>query len=308
MAEMIATMIDVTLDPELAALRDRPRAFIREVVIPAEIHDTGSHGLDEMLRRDLQERAKEAGLFASQVATRFGGLGLDTRAIAVGFEEAGYSLLGPQALHCAAPDEGNMHLLAHVGTPEQRERYLGPLAARAIRPCFSMTEPAPGAGSDPSMLATHATRVDGGWSITGRKWLITGAAGAAFTVWMAIAPEGATMFLVDAENPGWRVECVMDVIDRSFAGGHAEVVFDDCRVPDAAIIGEAGEGVRHAQVRFASGRLTHCIRRLGIARRALDYAIDRRAFGERLAWWRSASPIDSTCEPFSTRGRHPRFA
>jgi acyl-CoA dehydrogenase len=221
------------------------------------------------------------------VAEEFGGLGLDARSMAIIFEEAGYSLLGPQALNCAAPDEGNMHLLAHVGTTEQRERYLRPLAAGDVRSCFSMTEPAPGAGSDPSMLRTCAERTDGGWSITGRKWFITGADGAAFTICMALAPEGATMFLVDADNPGWHVERVMDVIDRSFAGGHAEVVLEDCRVTDDAVLGAVGEGFRYAQVRLASGRLTHCMRWLGIARRALDIAIDyvseREAFGERLA-------------------------
>jgi acyl-CoA dehydrogenase len=280
-------MIDFSLDPELVALRDRVRRFIHEVVVPAEQHDTGMHGPDENLRRELQRQAKQAGLFAPHVADEFGGLGLDARAMAVVFEEAGYSLLGPHALNCAAPDEGNMHLLAHVATEEQRARYLRPLAAGEIRSCFSMTEPAPGAGSDPSMLSTRADRIAGGWSITGRKHFITGAEGAAFTICMALAPEGATMFLVDADNPGWKVTRVMDVIDRSFAGGHAEVTFDDCRVDDPSVLGAVGDGFRNAQVRLASGRLTHCMRWLGIARRALDVAIDytseREAFGHRLA-------------------------
>jgi acyl-CoA dehydrogenase len=280
-------MIDFSLDPELVQLRDRVRRFVREVVIPAEVRDISVHGIDEELRRELQAQAKQAAIFAPQVATELGGLGLDTRSMAVLFEEAGYSVLGPQALNCAAPDEGNMHLLAEVATAEQRERYLAPLAAGEVRSCFSMTEPAPGGGSDPSMLRTRAERVRGGWSITGRKWFITGAQGAAFTICMAVAPEGATMFLVDAENPGWRVERLIDVIDRSFAGGHAEVVFDNCRVTDDAVLGEPGEGFRYAQVRLASGRLTHCMRWLGVARRALDVAIDRalarEAFGQRLA-------------------------
>jgi acyl-CoA dehydrogenase len=104
---------------------------------------------------------------------------------------------------------------------------------------------------------------------------------------MALAPAGATMFLVDADNPGWRIERVMDVVDRSFAGGHSEVVFDACRVADDAVLGAVGEGFRYAQVRLASGRLTHCMRWLGIARRALDIAIDhaseRQAFGQKVA-------------------------
>ena len=280
-------MIDFSLDPELIALRDRVRAFTREVVMPAEQNDRGTHGPGDDLRRNLQQQAKRAKLFAPHVSQELGGLGLDTRSMAVVFEEAGYSLLGPHALNCAAPDEGNMHLLAHVATAAQREQYLLPLAAGEARSCFSMTEPAPGAGSDPSMLNTRAERIDGGWSITGRKVFITGAEGAAFTICMALAPEGATMFLIDADNPGWHVSRVMDVIDRSFAGGHAEVVFEDCRVDDGSVLGVVGDGFRNAQVRLGSGRLTHCMRWLGSARRALDIAIDytseREAFGQRLS-------------------------
>jgi acyl-CoA dehydrogenase len=208
------------------------------------------------------------------------------RSAAVVLEEAGYSLLGPQGLNCAAPDEGNMHLLDVVATHDWRERYLVPLAAGRIRSCFAMTEPAPGAGSDPSRLTTRAERVDGGWSISGRKWFITGAEGAAFTICMALADEGATMFLVGRDNPGWRVERVVDAIDRSFPGGHAEVVFEDCQVRREDVLGEVGEGFRYAQVRLAPARLTHCMRWLGAARRAfdgaLDHALRREAFGQRL--------------------------
>src|SRR5581483_76278 len=166
---------------------------------PAEQRDRGVHGLDEELRCELQDAARAARLFAPHVATELGGLGLDVRAQAVIFEEAGYSLLGPQALNCAAPDEGNMHLLSVIASPAQRERYLVPLAAGKIRSCFAMTEPAPGAGSDPSMLQTKAVRVRDGWSITGRKWFITGATGAEFAICMARTSEeinrgqGATM-------------------------------------------------------------------------------------------------------------------
>src|SRR5947209_4311239 len=110
-------MIDFSLEPELVNLRDRVRTFIREMVIPAESRDTAGHGIDETLRHELQEEARRAGLLAPQVAVELGGLGLDHRSTAVVFEEAGYSLLGPQALNCAAPDEGNMHLLDKIATP-----------------------------------------------------------------------------------------------------------------------------------------------------------------------------------------------
>jgi acyl-CoA dehydrogenase len=279
-------MIDFALEPEWLELQERTRQFVRDVAIPAEVRDTAVHGLDAALRAELQGRARGAGLFAPQVPAELGGLGLDTRGMAVVFEEAGYSLLGPQALNCGAPDEGNMHLLGVVATDEQRDRYLVPLAAGDTRSCFAMTEPAPGTGSDPSMLATTAERVDGGWSISGRKWFITGAEGAAFAIVMARAPEGATMFLVDADNPGWRIERIIDAIDRSFPGDHVEVVFEDCRVADDAVLGAVGEGFRYAQVRLAPARLTHCMRWLGAARRALDVALDRanerEAFGQKL--------------------------
>jgi len=284
--------IDFDLGPELRALADRTTTFVRDVVIAAESRDRGQHGLDSALRGELQQAAKLEGLFAPHVGTELGGLGLDVRGQAVIFEEAGYSILGPQALNCAAPDEGNMHMLSVIATPEQRERYLAPLAAGDIRSCFAMTEPAPGAGSDPSMLETTATRVNGGWSITGRKWFITGADGAEFAICMARTDRqisggrGATMFLVDADNPGWRIERVVDAIDRSFPGGHAEVVFEDCVVADDAVLGTVGDGYRHAQVRLAPARLTHCMRWLGMARRAHDIALDRanerEAFGAKL--------------------------
>jgi acyl-CoA dehydrogenase len=285
-------MIDFSLGSELQELRERTAAFVREVCIPAEERDVSSHGLDDGLRGELQAAAKEAGLFAPTVAEEFGGLGLDHRGQAIVLEEAGYSILGPQALNCAAPDEGNMHLLAKVATAEQQERYLRPLAEGAVRSAFAMTEPAPGAGSDPSMLATTARAVGDGWAISGRKWFITGAEGAGFTICMARTGEqiergrGATMFLVDASNPGMRIDRVVDAIDRSFPGGHAEVVFEDCRVGPDAVLGAVGEGYAYSQVRLAPARLTHCMRWLGLARRAFDIAVERastrRAFGVQL--------------------------
>ncbi|MBS1860892.1 MAG: acyl-CoA dehydrogenase family protein [Actinobacteria bacterium] len=280
-------MIGFEIPAEVEELRERVAAFVDEVAIPAEHRDKGEHGLDDGLRAELQAAAKERGLFAPQLSTELGGLGLDMRAAAVLFEEAGYSLLGPQALNCAAPDEGNMHLLEVVADPAQKRRYLEPLARGEIRSCFAMTEPAPGAGSDPSMLLTRAERSGGGWSISGRKWFITGAEGAGFAICMALAEDGPTMFLVDADNPGMRIERIVDATDRTFPGGHAEVAFEDCQVGEAAVLGEVGEGFRYAQVRLAPARLTHCMRWLGAARRAQDFAIDRaaerEAFGQKLA-------------------------
>src|SRR6185437_2910916 len=139
--------------------------------------------------------ARSAGVWAPQIPAEYGGGGFAFTDCAVLLEEAGYSLLGPLALNCSAPDEGNIAMLHEIATPEQRERYLRPLAAGDVRSCFAMTEPAPGAGSDPAALSTNARRVDDGWVIDGSKRFISGADGAAFSICMARADEGATMFL-----------------------------------------------------------------------------------------------------------------
>lgn len=285
-------MPDFTLSPQATDVAARVRAFVDEVCVAAEPRDRSEHGVDPELRLELQAAGRKAGLFAPHVATELGGLGLGIRDQVAVFEEAGRSLLGPVALNCSAPDEGNMHLLAEVADPEQRERYLAPLAAGDVRSCFAMTEPAPGAGSDPAMLRTEARRVDGGWSITGEKWFITGADGAAFAICMARTGDeirrghGATMFLVDASSPGMVVERVVGSMDRGFAGGHAHVRFEDCVVGDDAILGEEGRGYHYAQVRLAPARLTHCMRWTGIAARSLEIATrrvgEREAFGQRL--------------------------
>jgi acyl-CoA dehydrogenase len=179
-----------------------------------------------------------------------------------------------------------MHLLDQIASPEQRERYLRPLAAGEIRSCFAMTEPAPGAGSDPSMLTTTAEPTSRGWRINGHKWFITGAQGAAFAICMARTQQGATMFLVDADNPGFRVGRAVPTLDHALVGGHPEVFFDDCVVPEDAMLGEVEQGLRYAQVRLAPARLTHCMRWLGLACRSLEIALDRSAtrelFGSRL--------------------------
>ena len=186
-----------------------------------------------------------------------------------------------------------MHLLEAVATPEQKERYLRPLARGDARSCFAMTEPAPGAGSDPAALSTIARRRRrGGWLVNGRKWFITGADGAAFTICMARTSGspgdrgGATMFLIDADTPGMTIIRHIDTLDEGFFGGHCELDFEDVFVPEAAVLGAVDQGFDYAQVRLAPARLTHCMRWLGIARHAQEIAVERAAerelFGSRL--------------------------
>jgi acyl-CoA dehydrogenase len=286
--------VELRPDREVAELARRTAEFVREVVIPVEErHDGVAAAAGGVELRRMRAAAREAGVFAPHAPRGYGGHGLNMSDRAFVFEEAGYSLFGPVALNIAAPDEGNMHLLAEVATDAQRERYLRPLAAGDVRSCFAMTEPAPGAGSDPSALSSGAERVDDGWRISGRKWFITGADGAAFAICMARTSGtagdrgGATMFLVDADNPGMTVTRHVDTIDESTFGGHCEVVFDGCVVGEDAVLGEVDKGFDHAQVRLGPARMTHCMRWLGIARRAQDIAVGRAAsrqvFGARLA-------------------------
>ena len=278
--------IDFELPADLRDLQARIRAFIAGEIIPLE-HDPRRtpHGPAEDLKRALNDKARAAGLLSPHVAREYGGLALSHVGRAVAFEEAGYSPLGPVALNVAAPDEGNMHLLEAVATPAQKERWLRPLATATIRSCFCMTEPAPGSGSDPSMLTTTATRDGDHFVINGGKWFITGADGAAFAIVMANAEHaGATMFLSDMNAPGIVVERSMGSLDTCFPGGHGVVRFEDLRVPATDVLGEVGKGFKYAQVRLSPARLTHCMRWLGAARRAhdvaADYARKRTAFGK----------------------------
>lgn len=280
--------MDFEIPPELAELRERTRRFVREQVLPFE-HDPRQtpHGPEESLRLELVARARAAGLLTPHASRESGGLGLSHFGKALVFEEAGYSPLGPLALNVMAPDEGNIHLLEVVATPAQKARWLKPLVAGRTRSCFAMTEPHPGAGSDPSMLQTTAVRDGADYRIDGRKWLITGAQGAAFCIVMARMEDGtASMFLADMDRPGIRIERLMDTMDSCFAGGHAVLSFEGLRVPAEDVLGEIGVGFRYAQVRLAPARLTHCMRWLGAARRAhdvaLDYARRRHAFGKAL--------------------------
>jgi acyl-CoA dehydrogenase len=281
--------MDFSLTPTQLDLQARTRRFVADTVIPYENDPRqGSHGPEEALRDELVAHARAAGLLTPHASRELGGLGLSHLDKAVVFEEAGYSPLGPVALNIHAPDEGNVHLMEVVATPPQRERWLLPLVQGRTRSCFCMTEPPPGAGSDPSMLQTQAVRDGDHYVISGTKMYITGAVGAAFAIIMARMEDGsATMFLADMNQPGIVIERQMGALDACFTGGHAVVRFDGLRVPAADVLGELGQGLRYAQVRLAPARLTHCMRWLGAARRAHEvaaaYARRRHAFGQPLA-------------------------
>jgi acyl-CoA dehydrogenase len=280
---------------DLEDLVRRTREFVAREVTPFDDEHDGdveSAGGDA-LRTELQGKASIAGLLAPHAPIDCGGLGLGMVDRAPVFEAAGRSLFGPMALNINAPDEGNIHLLDHVATAGQRERFLRPLVAGRIRSAFAMTEPGPGAGSDPTALATSAAPVDGGWLLNGRKWFITGADGAAVFIVMARTSGkpggagGATMFLAPAESPGIHVVRHIGTVDLSMIGGHCEMTFTDVFVPDDLVLGGVDEGFRYAQVRLGPARMTHVMRWTGAAQRAHEVAVrhvaGREAFGSRLA-------------------------
>jgi len=242
---------------------------------------------------DLRAKARAAGIYAPQLPRELGGLGLTLTEIAPVFEAAGRSHLGPLALNCAAPDEGNMHLLHLFANAEQRERYLRPLADGVIYSGFAMTEPAPGAGSDPAMLQTTAVRDGDDWIITGHKWYTSGADGAACLLIMARTDpdlpvhKGSTIFIAPAATPGIALIRRIPIMGFDDLGGHCELKFHALRLPSSAVLGEVGQGFALTQARLGPARLTHCMRWTGIAQRALEvatgYAVERQAFGKTLS-------------------------
>lgn len=286
--------VDLAYPEHVQDLVARTEAFVRDEVLPVEdAHrgDIAAAGGDSV-RVALQSAAKAAGVFAPHAPVEYGGQGLGMVDRAPVFEAAGYSLFGPVALNIAAPDEGNVHMLAHIASDEQKSRYLAPLAAGDMRSAFAMTEPAPGAGADPNALTTRAEKTTGGWKINGRKHFITGADGAGFFIIMARTSGepgqrgGATMFLAPADSDGLKVGRHIETLDKSMIGGHCEVDFEDLYVPDSAVLGEVDQGFAYAQVRLGPARMTHVMRWLGAARRghdtALRYVAGRDGFGSKL--------------------------
>jgi len=281
--------------PDVPALLQRTLDLVESVLLPLDDEHDGDIEAagGEEVRARLQQAARDAGVFAPHAPTDLGGHGLGMVDRAPVFEAAGRSLFGPLALNIAAPDEGNVHLLAHVADGAQRSRFLEPLARGKVRSAFAMTEPSPGAGADPGMLLTAATRVDGGWVVNGRKLFITGADGAGFFITMARTsgqpgePAGATMFLMAADTDGIEVGRHVHTMDRSMIGGHCEVTFTDAFVPDDGVLGGVDEGFRYAQVRLGPARMTHVMRWVGAAQRAHEVAVahvgQRPSFGGRLS-------------------------
>src|SRR3954453_7140754 len=287
--------MDFTVPPDVADLLARIRSYIEEEVFPAELQITDRTNILSSWNvvERLRDKARERGIYLPHMPEEYGGLGVGVFGMSLVSQECGVSGLASIGLNAMAPDEGNMHTLLIAGDDEQKERFLRPLADGAIRSCFAMTEPDV-ASSDPTNLQTTAVRDNGDWVINGRKWCITGANGAAFSI--VVAKTGSdeaaghrnySLILVPTDTPGWAVERDPEWMGSHSPGGHSIITLTDVRVPVANRLGAEGEGFVIAQKRLAGGRLAHAMRWIGMSQRALDLAttrlLERKAFGKELA-------------------------
>ena len=285
--------MDFSIDPALADVEARIRAFVRDELIPLEADPANydDHGNINMARlAEMRAKVKAAGLWAPQIPIEQGGLGYGPVGMAVLYEAMNYSIFGPVCFNCAAPDDGNMYILNKVATQDQKEKWLQPIIDGDVRSSFAMTEPAPGGGSDPSMIQTTAERQNGKWVINGRKWYITGAEEADHFILMAKTSddprEGLTAFLYYKDEPGWQIERRIGIMGPEEHGGHCELTFDGLTLDDDRILMGVGKGLKVTQIRLGLARLTHCMRWLGLAKRAVaiaaDYAAHREGFSLKL--------------------------
>ncbi len=286
--------MDFRLPAHVDDYRRRVREFVTREIIPLEV-DRASYdeheNIVEPLLTQLRERVRAEGLWSPQMPRERGGLGLGTVGMAASYEEMGKSIFGPVCFNCAAPDDGNMFVLNRVGTEEQKRWWLQPVIDGSVRSAFAMTEPMPGAGSDPAgAMLTRAERRGSRWVLYGRKWFITGAGVARHFIVVARTSDdsrrGLTAFLFHGAQPGWRILRRIPILGPEEHGGHCELEFDGLEVEDENVLMQVGDGLKVTQIRLGTARLTHCMRWLGMAQRALDIAADyvreRDNFGSKL--------------------------
>lgn len=286
--------MDFTLPADVERVRAAIERFVRERLIPLE-SDPASFDEHENIAPAVLERmraeAKREGLWALQVPRTWGGQGMSVVGMAACYEAMNASIFGPVVFNSAAPDDGNMILLAKVATDAQRERWLRPIVNGEVRSAFAMTEPHPGSGSDPSMMQTRAERRGERWIVHGRKWFITGAGVAQHFILIAKTSDdprhGLTAFLFDRDQPRWRIVRRIPIMGPEEHGGHCEIEFEGLEIPDSERLMGVGDGLKVTQIRLGTARLTHCMRWLGLAKRALSIALDytsvREAQGRKLA-------------------------
>jgi acyl-CoA dehydrogenase len=298
--------MDFGYDVRTEEFRKRLLAFMDECVYPAEpvfaaqVQENAQAGRPwerPAVIGDLKEEARGRGLWNLFLAYHPQGAGLTNLQYAPLAEITGRSpAIAPEALNCAAPDTGNMEVLAEFGSPDQQERWLRPLLDGTIRSAFCMTEPDV-ASSDATNITTRIERDGGDYVVTGRKWWSSGAMNPGCeifivmgrTAWEGDRHRQQSMILVPRDTPGVTVRRGISLFgyDDGPHGGHAEVVFDGARVPAANLIAGEGDGFTIAQARLGPGRIHHCMRLIGSAERALELlcrrVTDRVAFGQPLA-------------------------
>ncbi|QFZ77268.1 acyl-CoA dehydrogenase [Streptomyces fagopyri] len=296
--------MDFAFDARTGELRDRLLAFMDEYVYPAETVAEEQRALlaspwdTPAVVGELKAEARRQGLWNLFLPDAEHGAGLTNLQYAPLAEITGRSPhLAPTALNCAAPDTGNMEVLAQFGDERQKKQWLEPLLAGEIRSAFAMTEPEV-ASSDATNITTRIERDGDEYVVTGRKWYISGAMNPDCRIFIVMGktdPDGPdirrqqSMVLVPRDTPGVEVRRAMQVYgyeDHSH-GGHAEVVFHGARVPVTNLVGEEGGGFAIAQARLGPGRIHHCMRLIGMAERAIELmcrrAVSRTAFGKPLA-------------------------
>ncbi len=277
--------MDFSISPQMQKTLADIQQFMDREVYPLE-PEVATNGYKKTLPKlkAARQKVKDLGLWCPQISKEYGGMGLDLMEHGMVSSVLGRSLLGHYIFNCQAPDAGNMEILIEHGTPEQKKNFLDPLLRGDIRSCFAMTEPEH-AGSNPTWMSTTATKDGSDYVINGHKWFASSADGATFAVTMAVtnpdAPphQRASQILVPTNTPGFRIVknlSVMGHVGEDHAS-HAEVRFENCRVPQKNLLGKEGEGFAIAQERLGAGRIHHCMRWLGLCERAYDLMCKRAA-------------------------------
>jgi len=280
---------DFRTEPEFQEQLDWMSWFVRQEIWPLEAiwPELGIDGLGRALE-PLKAEVKERGLWATHLPPELGGQGMGQVRLGLMHEILGTSPIAPLAFGNAAPDSGNSEILALAGTEEQKDRWLHPLLAGDLRSAFSMTEPDT-PGSDPTQLRTSAQSDGDGWVVNGRKWFTSNGSIADFLILMAVTdPEArpsqrASMFIVPVDTPGVHILRDVPTMEHPWEafgsyGGHSEVIYEDVRLPAEALLGKPGAGFVIAQHRLVPGRIHHCMRWLGVARRAFDMMCERATY------------------------------
>lgn len=287
--------MDFNLSADVQDYCKRIDAFLDAHVIPLESDPSAydaHENIAEAALAGVREKARAEGLWSFAMPRERGGQGLSVVGMAACYETAGRSIFGPVAFNCAAPDDGNMILLNRVGTEDQKDRWLQPIIDGKVRSSFVMTEPDPGSGSDPAgMMRTKAEKRGDRWVLNGHKWFITGAEAAEHYIVLARTSDdprrGLSAFLHRRDTPGFEIKRRIEIMGPEEHGGHCEVTYTDVEIPAEDLLMTEGDGLKATQIRLGTARLTHCMRWLGMAKRALsiasEYVEQRKSFGTTLA-------------------------